>query len=114
MRLQTIKSVDGRPEYVLLPMAVYKVLHDSIEREVMRWESQSNDDYVAFDPAEYIENPIALARLRCHVRQIELAELLGVSQAYISKVENQETVSPKLLTRVKNALNQANKQQYQI
>jgi len=104
MMLQTIKSVDGRPEYVLLPMAVYKVLHESIEREVMRLESQSKDDYVAFDPAEYVENPIALARLQSHIRQIELAELLGVSQAYISKVENQEIVSPKLLARVRNVL----------
>ena len=96
--------MDGRPEYVLLPMAVYKVLHESIEREVMRLESQSKDDYVAFDPAEYVENPIGLARLQSHIRQIELAELLGVSQAYISKVENQEIVSPKLLARVRNVL----------
>ncbi|MDR3613266.1 MAG: helix-turn-helix transcriptional regulator [Candidatus Obscuribacterales bacterium] len=110
--LQTIKSVDGRPEYVLLPMAVYKALHESIEREVMKLESQSKDDYVAFDPAEYIENPIALARLQSHVRQIELAELLGVSQAYISKVENQEIVSPKLLARVRSVLERRSRAKY--
>lgn len=39
MMLQTIKSMDGRPEYVLLPMAVYIVLHESIEREMMKLES---------------------------------------------------------------------------
>ena len=95
MTLQTIKSINGKPEYVLLPVAVYKILHQPIERELARLDAKEADDYVPFDPADYIDNPIALARIKAHVRQAELAKLLGVSQAYISKVENQEKVSVK-------------------
>lgn len=105
MTLQTIKSMDGRPEYVLLPMAIYKVLQQPIEREVKRLRA-SDDDFVPFEPADYIDNPIALARIKAHVRQKELAALLGVTQAYVSKVENQEAVSPMLLARVRSALKQ--------
>ncbi len=104
MTLQTINSINGKPEYVLLPITVYKVLHRLIERELSRLRSDKDDDYVPFDPAEYVDNPIALARIRAHKRQSELAKLLGVSQAYISKVENQEKVSPKLLARVRQVL----------
>jgi DNA-binding XRE family transcriptional regulator len=108
--LQTIKSINGITEYVLLPMAVYRVLHKAIERELKRLEASSTkDDYVPFDPADYIDNPIALARIKANVRQAELAKLLGVTQAYISKVENQDKVSPELLARVRKAINQGAK-----
>ena len=106
MTLQTINSITGKPEYVLLPIAVYRALHQSIDRELKKFDSQDDDDYVPFDPADYIDNPVALARLKAHVRQKELAELLGVTQAYISKVENQDAVSPRLLARVREALEQ--------
>lgn len=102
--LQTIKSISGVAEYVLLPMAVYRVLHKTIERELGRLKSSAQDDFVLFDVADYIDNPIALARVKSGVRQSELAKLLGVSQAYISKVENQDKVSPLLLNRVRQAL----------
>ena len=104
MTLQTIKSINGKPEYVLLPIAVYKILHQPIERELARLNVQEDNEYLPFDPAEYVDNPIALARIKAHMRQAELAELLDVSQAYISKVENQEKVSPKLLARVRGMI----------
>ncbi len=104
MTLQTIKSINGKPEYVLLPIMVYKILHQPIERELARLHAKENEEYVPFDPADYIDNPIALARMKAHMRQSKLAELLGVSQAYISKVESQEKVSPKLLSRVRDAI----------
>jgi transcriptional regulator with XRE-family HTH domain len=59
--------------------------------------------------ADYIDNPIALARIKVHIRQTELANELGVSQAYLSTVENQQRVSPKLLARVHNALSRLKK-----
>jgi len=111
MTLQTIKSLDGRTEYVLLPISIFKALQPRIERELQKLEAYGHDDdYVAFDPADYVDNPVALARLKAHMRQSELAELLGVSQAYISKVENQESVSPRMLSRVKDAIKQHRKQ----
>lgn len=105
MTLQTIKSIDGKVEYVLLPVAVYKALKQPIEKELARLTTAAaDDDYVQFDPGDFVDNPVALARLRAHVRQTELAKRLGVSQAYISKVEKQESVSPELLKRVKAVL----------
>ena len=105
MTLQTIKSLDGKTEYVLLPVEIFAVLQRPIEKELKRLKKRSkDDDYVVFDPADYIDNPVALARLKHHLRQSELAELLGVSQAYISKVEKQLAVSPQFVSRVKEAL----------
>lgn len=102
MTLQIIKSVEGKDEYVLLPMSVYNALHDEIS-EKMRKLPRMNE-YVAFDPADYVDNPIALARIKASITQEELARCMGVSQAYISKVEAQSTVSAKLLNKVKIAL----------
>lgn len=105
MTLQTIKSVDGKVEYVLLPVAVYKALKQPIEKELARLGAPTeDDDFVPFDPSDYVDNPVALARIKAHVRQTELAKRLGVSQAYISKVERQANVSPKFLARVKAVL----------
>ena len=100
MSLQIINSVDGNPEYVLLPIAVYNRLKLEIKSIIIN----PDDDYETFDVKDYVENPVALARIKSHITQAELARLLGVSQAYISKIENQETVSPKLLERVNKAL----------
>ena len=102
--LQTINSINGKPEYVLLPVRVYRALHQAIERELKKLESQESDEYIHYDPADYIDNPVALARLKAHMRQEELAQLLGVTQAYISKVEHQDHVSPNLIGRVKAVL----------
>ena len=48
----------------------------------------------------YVDNPIALSRMKAHITQKELAERMGVTQAYISKIERQEKVTLKLLERV--------------
>jgi predicted transcriptional regulator len=66
-------------------------------------------DYVIFDPQDYVDNPIALARIKAHVTQEEVAKRLNVSQAYISKVENQQRVSAKLLEKVRGVLGGINK-----
>lgn len=50
------------------------------------------------------DNPVALARIKANVTQRVLAKRLGVTQAYISKVEHQSKVTPKLLAKVKVAL----------
>jgi len=61
-------------------------------------------DYVTFDPADYIDNPIALARIKSGITQEELATRIKVSQAYISKIETQDKVTAKMLQKVKTAL----------
>jgi DNA-binding XRE family transcriptional regulator len=104
MNLQTIKSSTGKIEYVLLPYPVYRSLKLPIEKALSKTTSAKDADFVPFDPADYIDNPVALARIKAHIRQTELAKTLGVSQAYLSKVENQQHVSPKLLSRVHESL----------
>ncbi len=102
MSLQIIKFVEGKDEYVLLPISIYNVLRNQI-KEVMK-KIRSQADYVAFDPADYIDNPVALARIKAGITQEELARRMKVTQAYISKIEAQGKVSPKVLQKVKHSL----------
>lgn len=96
MSLQIIKSVDGKAEYVLLPITAYEALKPQIEKVL-------NNDYVQFDIEDYVSNPVALSRIRANLTQKELAELMEVSQAYISKLESQNKVSAKTLEKVQAA-----------
>ncbi len=102
MNLQTIKSMDGKVEYVLLPIATYHALRHQITEQLRH--TQESEDYEAFDPADYIDNPVALARIQAGITQEDLAKLMSVTQAYVSKIENQNKVSLKLLSKVHAAL----------
>jgi ribosome-binding protein aMBF1 (putative translation factor) len=102
MNLQVIKSVDGKDEYILLPMAIYHNLRNEIKEHMKKIHLQS--DYVNFDPADYVDNPIALARIKAGITQEELANRMQVTQAYISKIEAQDKVTAKMLHKVKLAL----------
>jgi len=106
LSLQIIKSLSGTPEFVLIPVAVYNALRDQIEDELAGLEAATDKsaDYVPFALEDYVVNPIALERIKANVTQKELAKRLGVTQAYISKVEHQAKVTPKLLVKVKAAL----------
>lgn len=100
MNLQTIKSLDGKVEYVLLPVATYHALRQQITEQL----KHTQDDYEIFNPADYVDNPVALARIQAGLTQEDLASLMSVTQAYISKIENQEKVTAKMLTKIKQAL----------
>jgi len=100
MSVNIIKSLDGE-EYVLLPLRVYRALRESIEKQLAE---KDDADYVPFELEDYVDNPIALARIKAKLTQEELAQRINVSQAYISKVERQDKVTAKLLERVKKAL----------
>lgn len=100
MSLQIIKSVDGKDEYVLLPINIYHSLH----HEILKHIKKNKAEYVSFEPADYVDNPIALARIKAGMTQAELANKMKVTQAYISKIEAQDKVSAKLLYKVKTAL----------
>lgn len=102
MNLQIIKSVKGQDEYVLMPITLYHSLRDEILKRMKGIEMKA--DYVAFDPADYVDNPIALARINAGMTQKELSKRMKVSQAYVSKIEAQDHVTAKLLQKVKKAL----------
>lgn len=105
MNLQTIKSMDGKIEYVLLPIATYQALRHQITEQLK--QGQENEGYEVFDPADYVDNPVALARIQAGLTQEELAKLMGVTQAYVSKIENQETLTAKMMQKVTKAIAQS-------
>lgn len=102
MTLQIIKSIDGKAEYVLLPFKVYRVLRSKIDEAL---KSKYNDnDYARFELTDYVDNPVALARINASITQEALAKRMGVTQAYISKLESQKSISAKVLKKVKLAI----------
>src|SRR3990167_43948 len=102
MSLQIIKSVDGKDEYVLLPITIYHALREQIALQAEK--SRVKYQLVSFEPADFIENPVALARIKAGMTQEELARRMKVSQAYISKIESQEKLTAKMLQKVKLAI----------
>lgn len=106
MTLQKIKSIHGKDEYVLLPIAVYRVLKDQIEKELATCEANRDDEqsYEPFVLEDYVDNPVALARIKAGITQEQLAQRLGVSQAYVSQIERRNNVTSKVLERVHTAI----------
>jgi DNA-binding XRE family transcriptional regulator len=100
LNLNTIKTLDGQ-EYVLLPLQIYTDLKDEIDARIIK---SHDDDYSPFILEDYIDNPVALARIKAQVTQEELANLMSVSQAYISKIESKDDVSLSVITKVNKAL----------
>ncbi len=103
-KIQVIQSLDGKPEYVLLPYDLFQRLRGDLERKLKERPDRAGKDYVPFRLEDYVDNPVALARVRARLSQAELARRMGVSQAYISKIERQDRVTPKLLERVAAAV----------
>lgn len=101
MNLQIIKSTQGQPEFVLLPIKLYEKLSAKINVEFFLDE---DSEYVPFILEDYIDNPVALARMKANVTQKALAKAMAVSQAYISKLEVQEKVTAKTLEKAMSAL----------
>ena len=102
MTLQVIKSIDGKAEYVLLPINIYNSLRSEISDALK--QKHKHDDYVKFELTDYIQNPVALARINAGITQENLAKRMNVSQAYISKLETQTHVTAKTFKKIKTAL----------
>lgn len=82
---------------------VYEALSAEIEQK-LKSKVKLDNEYVPFDAADYVDNPIALARIKAHLTQEQLAKRMKVSQAYISKIERQHHVTAKLMQKVKKVL----------
>lgn len=113
LSIQVIKSLAGEPEYVLIPITVYNALREEIEDEIAGLEAlaEKSEQYIPFRPEDYVTNPVALARIKAHVTQQGLAERMGVSQAYVSKLENQSRVTVSMIEKVVTALGGKSKKQ---
>lgn len=66
-------------------------------------------DYEKFTLEDYVQNPIALARIKANITQEELAAYLNVSQAYISKIESKDKVPVKLMAKIRMVLKKIEK-----
>lgn len=106
MTLQKIKSINGKDEYVLLPVAIYRALKDQIEEELAAQDAgqDAGQDYVPFVLEDYVDNPVAVARIKAGITQQQLAQSLGVSQACVSQMERRSHLTNKMLERVRIAL----------
>jgi ribosome-binding protein aMBF1 (putative translation factor) len=102
MTLQIIKSIDGKAEYVLLPVSIYNALRKKIEEALKK--KYSSEEYVPFELTDYVDNPVALARINAEMTQEDLAKRMKMTQAYISKLEAQSKVTAKVLKKVKAAI----------
>ena len=94
--------MDGKVEYVLLPVVAYQALRHQITEQLK--QAKEDQEYEVFDPADYIANPVALARIQAGITQEELARLMSVTQAYVSKIENQKKITAKMMQKVTQAL----------
>lgn len=107
-QLQILKDLAGRDQFVVIPHSVYERLKERIDseyeaqRQSMALTSAVEDDaQMAGTP---FRNPVTLMRMRAGLKQKELAEALGITQAYVSKMENAEVVSPRFIGKVRAAL----------
>ncbi len=71
--------------------------------------AELEEDYVDFDPADYVDNPVALARMKAQVKQIDLARYMKVTPSYVSKLEHADQVSDEAWQKVKAALQELRK-----
>lgn len=97
MNIQIIKSADGKPEYALVPIDAYELLRQDIEKII-------DGGYEEFRVEDYVQNPVALMRIKAHITQQQLAAEMGVTQAYISKIESQHNLSAKTIQKAKLAI----------
>ncbi len=82
-----------RPAFVVLPYQDYVKL------------TADDDELIPFNVRDYVANPVKAARIEAGLTQKELASRLGVSQAYIAKVETPSyKPTDKLVVRVRKAI----------
>ena len=90
----------GKPVFVVVPYRDYVALTG---QELMTDEDDA--ELVPFQVSDFIGNSIKVCRIEAGISQGELAERLGVTQGYISKIERRgHKVTDRLMQRVKEAL----------
>ena len=72
MNFQVIKSTSGNDEYVLLPISIYNEIKEEID-EFVNVDVNINNDYVTFEPEDYVKNPVILARIKANFKPAKIA-----------------------------------------
>jgi len=95
----------GKPAFVVLPYDDYMALTGDKGKRM-----PGDDEFVPFMLNDYIKNPVRVMRIEAGLNQAKLAKRLGVTQGYISRIENRNyKASDTLLKRVRDALKGARK-----
>ena len=95
MQAQIIYNTNNQPTYAVIPWQDYQRLA----------ALDNNNEVMPFDVTRYIDNPIKAARVKANKTQVQLAELLGVKQSYVAKIEGKHyQPTSVLLARVQGAL----------
>jgi len=85
--------------------------NNQVEEKLVGLEewAEEEEDYVDFDAADYVDSPVALARMKARVKQIDLARQMQVPSSYISKLEHADQVPDEALQKVQGALQELGK-----
>ena len=107
MSIQVVKKKQ-RVDYVIIPYDEFITYANEglIEAAYIQdiLTNPVDGEIMDFDFGNHVDNPVQLRRLRAGFTQKELAEKLGVTQAYVSKLERAQTVSAKALKKVNDIL----------
>ena len=105
MSTQIIYDQSGKnPEFAVIPWEEYQ--------QLIQQESKHDEEMIPFDVGDFIDNPIKAMRIKANLTQVQLAAALGVSQAYIGKIERPgHTPTEKLTKRIEKALKELSKGQ---
>jgi ribosome-binding protein aMBF1 (putative translation factor) len=106
MNFNTVEALGGQ-RFVLFPADDYARIEKEVQallRKQVKLTPQTKLDSEPFVLTDYVRNPVALARIKAGVTQVELAKRLNVSQPYIAKLEAQGRVSKEKLNQVSAVL----------
>ncbi|MFQ6609068.1 MAG: helix-turn-helix domain-containing protein [Fidelibacterota bacterium] len=110
MSIQVIKK-KKKADYVVIPydefieFADEDLIDAAYIQEIL--QDPEEGEIIDFDFADHVSNPAHLVRLKAGITQKELAEKMGVTQAYISKLEKAEHVTSKALKKVMDTLTES-------
>ncbi len=98
MSAQIIYDQTGKnPEFAVIPWDEYQ--------QLIHQDDADDEEMIPFNVADYIDNPIKAMRIKANLTQVQLAELMDVSQAYIGKIERANySPTDNLLSRVEQTI----------
>jgi len=89
---------NGKPAFAVLRFEDYAALAGRT--------NGADDELIPFAVGDFMRNPLRALRVEAGLRQEQLAEYLGVSQGYVSRIEGRNfKVTDTMLERVKQAVN---------
>ncbi len=108
MSIQVVKK-KKKADYVIIPYDEFLTYADEDLIDAAYIQDILSDpeegEIIDFNFSDYVDNPVQLRRLKAGISQKELAKKMGVTQAYISKLERTNLVSAKALKKVNDGLN---------